>query len=329
MELAEKLGARLIGDPSLDVTGLADPASATADDIVVIFSSSNGLANTQAKVAVVPQGYQNVQDITLLYVDEPRTAFATLTSLFRPQAPVHPGIHLSAQVAPAVEVAFAASIGPLCVVESHARIGPETVLRANVFVGEGAQIGRDCLLHPGVVLYPGTCLGDHVTIHANSTIGLDGFAFVTEHPDHPKVHSLGRVVIEDDVEIGAGSGIQRATLGETRIGRGTKIGSQVEIGHNCRLGQYCLLAGKNGLAGSVTLGDRVFMGVGASVRDHVTVGNHVKVMMSSTVTHDIADNEVVLGFPAQPHEPEKNRYKALSRLAEQADDLLRSHEVHP
>lgn len=314
--VAECIGARLTGNSDFLISGMASPAAASEEDVIIVFKNAE-IGSTRARVAVVANDHALPGVETLLHVDEPRVAFARLSALFAPLPHDCSGQHPTACVAPDADVHPEASIGPFCVVEAGARIGAGTTLLASCYVGSGVSIGSGCLLYPSVVLYSGTELGDRVIVHANTTVGLDGFAFVTEDPIHPKVHSLGQVIVEDDVEIGAGTGIQRGTLDPTRIGRGTKIGSQIEIGHNCRIGEYCLLVGQIGMAGSVTVGDRVSIAAGVIIRDHVNIGANSTVMMGSHVVRDAPPGSVLLGSPAQDHRAEKSRYRGLTDLVSQ------------
>lgn len=319
--VADVIGAQLEGNPERTLRGLASPSSATEDDLIVVFSAAGLRERTKAQVAVVHRGCTLPDVETHLYVEEPRIALARLSGLFAPASRTVPGRHPTACISPDAYIDPTASVGPFCVVEPGARVGAETRLVSNVYVAAGVYVGARCLMLPGVVLYPGTVIGDRVTIHANSAVGVDGYAYVTEDPSYPKVYSLGGVFVEDDVEIGAGTGIQRGTLDWTSIGRGTKIGSQVEIAHNCRIGEYCLLVGKLTIAGSVTLGDRVFVAAGACIRDHVSVGSRSKIMMCAAVTRDLPEGSTVLGSPAQDHELEKTRYRVLSRLAREVGGI--------
>lgn len=310
--IAQALDATLTGAPDFDVRGLASPARAGPHDLVVMFSVPVASAS---QALVVRRGEACPPVAVRFEVDQPRVAFARATALFCGTPAPRQGIHPTAVVDADATIAPTAWIGPHCVVEAGAHIGAGAQLLGRCHAGAGVQVGAGCVCHPGVVLYPGVVLGQRVVLHANATIGADGFGFATESPDFPKVYSLGGVVIDDDVEIGATTTVDAGTLEPTTIGAGSKLDDHVHIGHNCRIGTHCLIAGMSGLAGGVVLGDRVRLGGRVTVCDHVTVGRGAAVMMASTVTKDVPAGQTVLGFPAREHRREKRRLAALNRLA--------------
>ncbi|MCW5774006.1 MAG: UDP-3-O-(3-hydroxymyristoyl)glucosamine N-acyltransferase, partial [Rhodospirillaceae bacterium] len=235
-----------------------------------------------------------------------------------PVAP--PGIHPSAAIDPSAVVGEGAAIGPFCHVGPGARIGARTRIVSKSPIGPGAAIGADCLIHAGARIGDRCVLGDRVILQPNVVIGADGFGYVTPEKGSiesaketggrieakntalVRIHSIGNVVIGDDVEIGAGTCIDRGTLGATRIGRGTKIDNLVQIGHNCTIGENCLIAGMCGLSGSVTVGNRVTLAGGVGVADHVKIGDDAIVMARSGVATAVPPREVWGGYPAMPRE---------------------------
>ena len=341
-DLAHKLGTQVVGDGQATIRRPVHPDAATSpSDIAMALAPElvDRLAASPARQAVVLAGSAVPDGAVDGYIPvwHPPSAMATVTDAFRRAPPVPVGIHPTAFVEPGAGIAADAAIGPFCHVMAGARIGPGTAVVSHVTVGRGAEIGTSCVLHPGVRIGPDCQLGDRVLVHQNASIGAEGFSYVTPDsvtanrvsaragagaqggsegdalapdtqprcPPLTKIHTLGNVVIGDDVEIGALSVIDGATLGSTTVGRGTKIDSLVMVGHNCRIGSHCVLCGHVGLAGSVALGDRVVLAGQAGIADHVSIGNDVVVGPQTGVGKDIAAGTVWLGFffghPARQH----------------------------
>jgi len=263
-EIADHVRGRLLNaEPGRVVTGLASLESAGANEIAIVFDElpeSGG----HAGVLVVGPKVRNPPERPVIVVAEPRVALAQLSALFAAPIASGAGVHPSAIVSPDARIDPSAFVGPLCVVESGAVIGPATRLVAQVYVGRGVVLGAQCLILPSVTLYPGTRIGARVTVQAGAQIGCDGYGYVTESPELPKVHSLGGVVLEDDTEIGANSTIQRGTFTIHASVAASKIGDASAFGHNVTVGQSCLVAGRCGVAGSVVVGDRVQIAVACS-----------------------------------------------------------------
>jgi UDP-3-O-[3-hydroxymyristoyl] glucosamine N-acyltransferase len=200
------------------------------------------------------------------------------------------------------------------VIASGVEIGAGTVLAAQVFVGANVRIGRDCRIYPHVTLREGTALGDRVTVHAGAVIGADGFGYARDGARHVKIPQVGRVVLGDDVEIGANVTIDRATLGVTRIGRGTKIDNLVQIAHNVRIGEDTVIVAQVGISGSSEIGSRVTIAGQVGIVDHVRIGDGAIVGAQAGVTKDVHDGAIVLGSPAAPHLEFKRQLAATARL---------------
>ena len=213
------------------------------------------------------------------------------------------------------------SVGPFAVIGEGTQIGENTVVHAATVIGRFCKLGRDTVLHPRVVLYDDCVLGDRVSVHAGVTLGADGFGYRTQHGRHIKVPQLGWVEIENDVEIGAGSTIDRGTFGPTRIGAGTKIDNLVMIGHNCQIGRHNILCGQVGIAGSCTTGDYVVMAGQAGIADHITIGAQVVVGAKSGVMCDIPDGTTVFGYPAGPGNEQMRMVATLKRVPEIRNDV--------
>jgi UDP-3-O-[3-hydroxymyristoyl] glucosamine N-acyltransferase len=325
-DIAAALAASVDGDASIEIAGIADPAEAGGSDLALAMTAETGagLAHTKARAIVVTDAMPRGRFAAVIKVDRPRHALAILTRLF--DRPVHrsPGIHPSAVVAPDAQIAEGAAIGPLSVVGPRARIGPGTVVLAHVTIGADAAIGRDCLLHPGVRIGDRVVVGDRVILQHNVSLGADGFSYATPEAAPaagtdaggalPRIHSLGTVIVENDVEIGANTAVDRATLTATRIGRNTKIDNLVQIGHNVAIGENCLICGMVGISGSVKIGDRVVLGGGVGITDHVSIGADAMIAGGSGVGSNVPAKAIMAGYPAVPRERAFEQVKYLARL---------------
>jgi UDP-3-O-[3-hydroxymyristoyl] glucosamine N-acyltransferase len=234
-----------------------------------------------------------------------------------------PGIHPTAVVDVTAEVSPEASIGPLCTIEAGVRVGARAVLEAGVHVGRGSSIGRECWIHPRVVVYRECTIGERVRLHAGVVIGADGFGYEFQGGQHRKIPQVGTVVVEDDVEIGAGSCVDRARFGRTVIGRGTKIDNLVQVGHNVVVGPLCILVAQVGIAGSTVLGTGVIVGGQAGFADHLRIGDGARVAGQSGVARDLAPGETVMGSPAIPVLLEQRFAVLRQRLPEYAKRIDR------
>lgn len=262
------------------------------------------VASTLASVVLVPPDYAGAPrpDQLFLVVDRPSVALARVCAriepLLWPSPP--PGVHPSAIVAPGAKIAATASIGPFCVVGEEARIGERTHLQESVSIGRDTVVGDDCRLMPGVRIYAGCRIGRRVRVHANVVIGSDGFGYEFVSGRHEKVPQVGTVVVEDDVEIGAGAAIDRARFGRTVVGEGTKIDNLVQIGHNVTIGKHCILCGQVGISGSTVIGDYVAFGGQAGVAGHIRIGSGSKIGGQAGVISDLPAGGAFNGNPAIP-----------------------------
>ncbi|HER27303.1 MAG TPA: UDP-3-O-(3-hydroxymyristoyl)glucosamine N-acyltransferase [Rhodospirillales bacterium] len=304
-QLAEVSGAELAaaGDPSTQFSDVAPLGSADQTSVSFLdnrryaeaFSSSRAGACVvrPAMVAKAPDG------MALLVCDEPYHGYARIARAFYPADRSVPGQADSASVASSAHIGGDCQIGPGAVIGAEVEIGDRCVIGANTVIGRGVVIGDDCLIGPLATL--ACCLvGSGAIIHTGVRIGQDGFGFALGPDGHLKVPQLGRVVIEDDVEIGANSAIDRGTGPDTVIGAGTKIDNLVQIGHNVRLGRNCVVVSQVGISGSTTLGDFVMLGGQAGLAGHLIVGDGVQIAAQSGVMRDIAPGGKVGGSPAAP-----------------------------
>lgn len=312
------------GDRS--VTGMATLTEAGPGDLSFLGSDTylKQFATTQAGAVIVQKRVKLPRDAMgaagattppVFVVDDADLAVARLLERFAPPVPRPPvGRHDSAFVAPSASVGEGSRIGPNVFVGDDSRIGRNVVLHPGVYVGASVSIGDGCELFPNVVLRERVSLGSRVIIHAGSVIGTDGFGYRWDGARHAKVPQIGRVVIEDDVEIGSCVCIDRAKFSTTRVGRGTKIDNLVQVGHNVVIGPHCIIVGQAGLAGSVTLGAGVILGGQSALRDHITLGDGSMVAACAGVAEDVDRKMIVSGLPALPHRQSLREQAALRRL---------------
>jgi UDP-3-O-[3-hydroxymyristoyl] glucosamine N-acyltransferase len=274
------------------------------------------LAGSRAGVVLMPLEGEAPSGVTTIRVEDPDLALNSVLALFaRPRDVMEPGVHPSAVIGEGA-VVEGASVGPNVFVGDDAVVRAGTVLYPGVFVGRGALVGRDCVLWPNVVLREDVRIGDRVIIHANATIGADGFSYLQREGRHVRVPQIGTVVVEDDVEIGANTTIDRARSGATIIRRGTKIDNLVIVAHNCDIGEGCLLAAMTGIAGSTTLAPYVVCGGRTGIIDHLVIGAGSQIGAASLVVSDLEPGALVRGNPARPLTPFAREQVALKKLPE-------------
>ena len=299
-ELARRLGGMYEGDGALVIRGVATLELAGPDMLSWVGDSAvlPRLVESRAGVALVPGNCSIPTGRTVIRVADPDLAVCDALRHFSPSTErVPPGIHATAVVEASATVAGAA-IGANVCVGAGSVIEPGTQLHPGVVIGSRVTIGRDCVLWPNAVVRECVTIGDRVIMHPNVTVGSDGFGFLQRDGKNIKIPQIGTVVIEDDVEIGANSAIDRARSGATRIGRGSKLDNHVQIGHNVEIGEDCVIAGGCAMAGSSSLGDRVIMAGHAGVAEHRHVGNDVRITAKSLVVADVEDGRFVRGNPA-------------------------------
>ena len=299
-ELAERLGGILTGDGTRVIRAVATLEEAGPESLSWVGAPEflPKISGTKAGAVLVPEGCTVPAERTIIQVADPDLALCeVLAYLAPPSDTVSSGIHPTAVVSSTANVEGAA-IGAHVYVGTDAAIGAGTKVYPGVFVGAHTKIGRDCVLWPNVVVRDHVTIGDRVTIHPNSTIGADGFGYIFRDGRHRKIPQIGTVVIEDDVEIGANTAIDRARSGVTRIGRGTKLDNLCQIAHNCDIGEHCAIAALFGIAGSSRLGHHVIVGGDSAVIDHRRIGNGVQIAAGSLVCTNIPDGKIVRGVPA-------------------------------
>lgn len=331
-DLARICGAQLLsGSPDTDIHSAANIDEAKSGQLSFIGAAKYAakLQTTAASAVIVAKGTAPdaaPAETCLLVTEDPELAFIVCLHHLYPVKPNPGRVSAQAQIDASATVGAGSFVDAFVTVGAHAAIGKNCQLHAGCHIGDHATLGNDCVLHPNVVLYPGVKLGNNVIIHAGSVIGADGFGYRLRDGKHVNFPQVGTVVIESDVEIGANSCVDRAALGETRIGTGTKIDNQVHIAHNVHIGAHSLLCGQVGIGGSTVIGDYVTLAAQCGVADHVKVGDRAIVFAQAGVTKPIAANDQVMGFPAANRRAVLHEMAALSRLAgeqKSVDELVK------
>jgi UDP-3-O-[3-hydroxymyristoyl] glucosamine N-acyltransferase len=301
-QLAEVLDATLDGDATRMVTGVAPLDAASASDISFLTDPRYQAAAraSRAGAFIAPVGTRGLP-APVLECRAPKRAMIELLGLFFPPPVPSAGVDAAAVVAEGAAIDPSASIGPLAVVEAGARIGPRVQVQALAYVGRDVEIGEDSVIHPHVVLREGVRLGRRVIVHAGAVLGADGFGYLPEGGVHRKIPQVGGVLIEDDVEIGANTTIDRAMLGATVVRRGSKIDNLVQIAHNVEIGPDCIVAAQTGIAGSARLGHHVILGGQVGVGDHVDIGDGAMIASQGGAVSDVPGGARYGGTWARPH----------------------------
>lgn len=301
-ELAQAIQAAIHGPPDILISGLSHLEGASCSDISFVLKPSlfEAARQSQAAAFIVPDPIPD-DPRPQLVVPNPLIAVSVLAQKYFLPPPPPRGIHPTAVMGQDVRIGSDVSIGALVTIGDRAQIGSGTTIHAGVHLGDDTMTGQDCLLYPHVSLLSNCVLGNRVILHSGTVIGSDGFGFIQQEGRHQKIPQLGRVVIEDDVEVGANVTVDRATFGQTLIQRGTKIDNQVQIAHNVMIGEDCILVAQVGIAGSTVLGHHVMVGGQAGLVDHLSIGDQVKIAAGSGVTNNVKAGQVVGGRPAVEH----------------------------
>jgi len=324
-----------------EIKRLTPPKSADENTLALALTEEEiaNLSSTKAKAAVGPMG-AGIENISTIEVERPKLAMMKLLHLYAIPVDAPTGIHEKATIHPEAVLGENLSIGPNVVVGRGAVIGDNTKLVANVYIGKFVEIGSNCLFYPGVNIGDFAKIGNNVIIHHGTSIAADGFSFVTENPNNVetakqqgnvdgdfsqqrifKIPSIGSVTIGDDVEIGANVCIDKGTVENTLIGRGTKIDNLAMVGHNCKIGENCLIVSQVGISGSVNIGDRVVLAGQVGVADHVNIGNDSIVMAQAGVSKSFPEKSIIVGSPAVYRKEFARQLKTLSDAKKFIDEF--------
>jgi UDP-3-O-[3-hydroxymyristoyl] glucosamine N-acyltransferase len=322
-EIAEHVGGRVCGDPDTVIRSAATLSEAGRGDIAFLANRKyeRQLETTEAGAVIVGREMPGVR-VPLLVAKDPYFAFTQVLVLLHGHRR-----HKAVGVSPRANIAPSAAIGADChihdfvTVADNVRIGNGCVIYPCAYIGEGTQIGDGTIIDANVVIYENCRVGSRVIIHANATVGVDGFGFATHDGIHHKIPQIGTVVIEDDVEIGASSSVERGTLGETIVGQGSKLGDLVTIGHGARVGPHSLIVAQVGIAGSATLGHHCTLGGQVGVVGHIKIGNHVTIGAQAGVINSIPDGETVAGAPAIDVSHARRAYAMIPYLPQMRQDI--------
>ncbi|MCY4263552.1 MAG: UDP-3-O-(3-hydroxymyristoyl)glucosamine N-acyltransferase [Gammaproteobacteria bacterium] len=290
-EIASFLGTRLVGDGRCEISGLGTLGGASPGQLSFLSNKVylDQLATSQASAIILEEQFADRSTANLLVSDQPYVCFARASSLFAVAPALAPGIHPSAVVDSGASVSESASIGPQVVIESGVLVGEGSIIEAGCIVGRGSRLGSNCRLHSRVTLYHDVKLGDHVIIHSGAVIGADGFGFAFDGERLVKIHQLGSVDIGNEVEIGAGTTIDRGTIDDTVIEHGVKIDIQVQIGHNSRVGEHTVICGCTAIAGSAMIGKHCVLGGASGMVGHLHIADGVEVTAMSLVSQSITE----------------------------------------
>ncbi len=318
-ELAALTGARVDGNSAVDITGAAGLDDAAPGQITFLANPryTPRVNATRASAIYVSEDAPIEKEIAILRAKDPYLAYTRALRLFHPEPEIAPTIHPSAVIDPSAVVAENVWIGAGAVIGPSSHIAAGVRIYPNVTIYENVSIGKDSIIHSGAAIRERSVIGQRVVIHNNAVVGCDGFGYAKdEQRSWLKIPQTGRVVIEDDVEIGAGTTIDRASVGESRIGRGTKIDNLVQIGHSCTVGEDSLLCAQVGLAGSSHIGSRVILAGQAGVAGHLTIGDDVVLTAKSATSHDVPAGKIISGIPAFDNKEWLRSTAAYRRLGE-------------
>ena len=324
-DLARLVNGNVRGNGSIQITRIAELEVAREGEIAYVDNEKffEVARDSKASCLIVPTGaIDKFSADAVIEVANPKLAFSIIAASLHPAKQRQPGIHASVTVAETADVALTAYVGPGVSIGGYSSIGSSTRIEAGVVIGDNVQVGSGCVIQPNVVLYDGVTIGNNVILHAGVCIGADGFGYVRGSMGYHKFPQIGTVVIEDDVEIGAYTCIDRAALGRTRVGRGTKLDNMVHVGHNCDIGERVVIAAQTGISGSVVIEDDAVIG------GQVGFGDHTRVLKGAIIGSKagILPGKIVRpgvwwGIPVQPLDEYKRMNAPLGRLPQMRDEL--------
>jgi UDP-3-O-[3-hydroxymyristoyl] glucosamine N-acyltransferase len=321
-EIRERLGGDIAGDPGITVSRVATLESATSDSIA-FFANERYLSQlraTRAGAVIVGESAREATSLPRIVSANPYAYFARVSALLNPMTPPWPGVHASAVVDGSATIAGDAEIGPCAVIGRDAKIGAGCLIGAGCCIGDGVAIGAGSRLYPNVTVYHGCLIGERVILHSGVVIGADGFGIAMERDRWVKVPQIGRVVIGNEVEIGANTTVDRGALDDTVIEEGVKLDNQIQIGHNVRIGAHTAIAACAGVAGSAKVGRYCRIGGASGIAGHITIADNVEISTFTLVTKSITEPGTYTGaYVFEPHGAWRKNAVQLRHLAELAE----------
>lgn len=323
-EIADFLQAELVGAGDTEIQSVADLGDAAAGDIAFVAKIGDQVV-TNASCLIVPGDYDVEHSMATIKVKDPKLAFAQIAAVLHPPKKRKAEIHSSAVIADSARIGSDVFVGAFCCIGENSEIGDGTQLRAGAKIGDAVTIGKNCVLHPNVFIEDGCSLGNRVVLHPSVVIGADGFGFVREPDQLVKFPQIGTVVIEDNVEIGANSCVDRGALGETRIGKGTKIDNLVQIAHNVQIGKRVIIAAQTGISGSTVIEDDCVIGGQVGMGDHARIQSGAVIgSQAGVLPGKIVRPGVWWGTPIQPLDEYKRQnahIKGLERMKKDVKEI--------
>ena len=317
-EISKLVGGRLEGDGDLWVSGISPVNEVDGDQMAFLAKKryTRYAISSGARSFLVSSDLQAYvpSNTPCVIVEEPYGALRTVLKYFHPSQPHSPCVHSTAVIGQRVQFGNGVSVGPYAVIEDDVQIGDGCRIGSHCVIGQGSTLGKECLLHPQVVAYKQTVIGNRVVVHSGVRLGSDGFGFTLVDDVHLKIPQVGRCIIEDDVEIGANATIDRGSLGDTVVGRGSKTDNLVHLAHNVKVGACSLFAALVGVAGSTRIGKGVWMGGQVGVSDHLEVGDGARLAIATKLMRDVPSGQTVSGHPAREHREQLKKQANLSRL---------------
>ena len=327
-ELSDHVAGIVVGDGGVVIRRVNSLEAATEGDIAYFEDEKfyEVAARSNASCVIVPEGAALALPCAIK-VKKAKLAFALIAELLHPPRRREPNVHQSAVIADTADVALTAFVGPHVTIGDRSTVGVGTQILSSVTIGDNVAVGSDCVIHPNVVIYDDVTIGDRVILHAGVVIGADGFGYVRDEQSHHKFPQIGTVVIEDDVELGAHTCVDRAALGRTRIGKGTKLDNMVHVGHNCDIGERVVIAAQTGISGSVTIEDDCIIGGQVGFGDHIRVQSGAVIgSKAGILPGKIVRPGVWWGIPIQPLEDYKRLNAHISRLPHLREELKELNE---
>ena len=301
-ELARLIGGQIEGDGDILIKGVAGLKDAGPNDITfAVAPYLDYLHLAKAAAIVVPLDAKVQTTTALIRVENPRSTFTELSTLFHPDPIREIGIHSGAVVCKGAEIDPTATIMPLAYIGPQAKIGAKTIIYPHAYIGDHVKIDDECVIYAGVVVRENCQIGKHCIIHPGTVIGADGFGFTLVNGKHRKVPQVGKVILGDHVEVGANCTIDRGTLGDTIVGNGTKLDNLVHLAHNVQTGENCLFVAFSGISGCTIIGDNCTFGGQSATKGHLKIGDNCLFAGRTGITGNIDSNSVLAGFPARPH----------------------------